>query len=161
MASMENESPWLSERQQRVWREWLAMNAQLPAALHKQLQEDSGLSLPDFDVLVQLTDTPDGKVRILPLANALGWERSRLSHHIKRMEGRGLVEREECPDDGRGAFVALTPTGREAIERAAPEHARTVRHLVFDSLTEEELELMGQFTNKVLNRLEQDRSPEA
>jgi len=156
---MSNEGPWLSQRQQRVWREWLAMNAQLPAALHKQLQEDSGLSLPDFDVLVQLTDTPDGRVRILPLANALGWERSRLSHHIKRMEGRGLVEREECPDDGRGAFVVLTPTGREAIERAAPEHARTVRELVFDALTDDELDMLAQFTNKVLNRVHRARSP--
>jgi DNA-binding MarR family transcriptional regulator len=77
-------------------------------------------------------------VRILPLANALGWERSRLSHHIKRMEGRGLVEREECHDDGRGAFVVLTSTGRDAIERAAPGHVRTVRDVVFDSLTDEE-----------------------
>jgi len=158
---MSNESPWLSERQQRVWREWLAMNTLLPTALHKQLQEDSGLSLPDFDVLVQLTDTPDGKVRILPLANALGWERSRLSHHIKRMEGRGLVEREECPDDGRGAFVVLTPTGRTAIERAAPEHARTVRELVFDAMTDDELDMLAQFTNKVMNRLQSERSRSA
>src|SRR3954471_10294684 len=147
MASMENEGPWLSEKQQRVWREWLAMNTRLPAALHRQLQEDSGLSLPDFDVLVQLTDTPDGRVRVLPLAHALGWERSRLSHHIKRMEGRGLVEREECPDDGRGAFVVLTPAGRDAIERAAPEHARTVRELVFDSLNDAELDAVAVFTH--------------
>jgi len=155
---MENESPWLSEKQQRVWRVWLAINAQLPAALHKQLQEDSGLSLPDFDVLVQLTDTAEGKVRVTDLANALGWERSRLSHHVKRMEGRGLVKRVECLDDGRGAFVVLTPAGRDATERAAPEHARTVRHLVFDSLTDEELEAMAQLTDKVLNQLERERS---
>jgi DNA-binding MarR family transcriptional regulator len=151
---MEPESPWLTEKQQRVWRKWLEMNAQLPAALHRQLQADSGLSLQDFDVLVQLTDTADGRVRITNLAHALNWERSRLSHHIKRMEGRGLVEREECPDDGRGAFVVLTPTGRAAIERAAPEHARTVRQLVFDSLTDHELEIMAQLTDKVLSRLE-------
>ena len=156
---MSNESPWLTEKQQRVWREWLAVNDQLPVALHKQLQGDSGLSLPDFDVLVQLSETPDGKVRILPLANALGWERSRLSHHVKRMEGRGLVEREECPDDGRGAFVVLTPTGREAIERAAPEHARTVRELVFDALTDDELDMLAQFTNKIVNPLQRERSP--
>jgi DNA-binding MarR family transcriptional regulator len=151
---MEPESPWLTEKQQRVWRKWLEMNAQLPAALHRQLQADSGLSLQDFDVLVQLTDTADGRVRITNLAHALNWERSRLSHHIKRMEGRGLVEREECPDDGRGAFVVLTPTGRAAIERAAPEHARTVRQLVFDPLTDHELEIMAQLTDKVLSRLE-------
>jgi DNA-binding MarR family transcriptional regulator len=146
--------PWLSEEQQRAWRGWLAVNARLPAALHKQLQEDSGLSLPDFDVLVQLTDTAAGKVRILALAHALGWERSRLSHHIRRMEGRGLVKREDCPDDGRGAFVALTPAGRDAIEQAAPEHARTVGDLVFGALTEDEIETLARFTDKVLDRLE-------
>jgi DNA-binding MarR family transcriptional regulator len=153
---MEPTSPWLSEKQQSVWREWLEINTQLPATLHKQLQEHSGLSLLDFEVLVQLTDTPDPKVRVLQLANGLGWERSRLSHHIKRMESRGLVEREECPDDGRGAFVVLTPAGRAAIERAAPEHARTVRHLVFDSLTHGELDILAQFTEKVLNRLKRE-----
>src|SRR4051794_34748771 len=158
MGPMKSESPWLNDKQQRVWREWLAMNTRLPAALHRQLQEDSGLSLPDFDVLVQLTDTPDAKVRILPLAHALGWERSRLSHHIKRMERRGLVEREECPDDGRGAFVVLTRSGRDAIERAAPEHARTVRNLLFDSLSDAELDVLAEFTHKVLGRLEREHS---
>jgi DNA-binding MarR family transcriptional regulator len=157
---MDTKNPWLNARQQHVWREWLAVNARLPAALHKQLQDDSGLSLPDFDVLVQLTDTPAGKVRILALAHALGWERSRLSHHIKRMEGRGLVEREECPDDGRGAFVALTRSGRDAIERAAPEHARTVRRLVFDSLSDADLRVLAEFTNKLLQRLEREHAAE-
>jgi DNA-binding MarR family transcriptional regulator len=150
---MDNGGAWLSERQQHLWRDWLAMNAELPAALHKQLQRDSGLSLPDFDVLVQLTDAADGKVRILVLAHALGWERSRLSHHIRRMETRGLVGREECHDDGRGAFVVLTSAGRDAIERAAPGHARTVRDVVFDCLTGEELDLLARFTAKVRGRL--------
>lgn len=152
---MANESPWLTEKQQRVWREWLAMNARLPAALHRQLQSDSGLSLQDFDVLVRLTDTTGGRVRILPLANALGWERSRLSHHVKRMEGRGLVEREECVDDGRGAFVVLTAEGRAALERAAPGHARTVRQLVFDQLTDDEVDTLGAVLDRVLTQLSQ------
>jgi DNA-binding MarR family transcriptional regulator len=158
---MDPDSPWLTEKQQRVWRAWLAVNAQLPNALQGQLQEDAGLSLPDFDVLVQLTDTADGRVRISDLANALAWERSRLSHHIKRMQGRGLVERKECPEDGRGAFVVLTPAGRAAIERAAPEHARTVRHVVFDSLTDHELEVFAHVTDKVLSQLGPGGRPKA
>jgi len=148
-----NESPWLSEQQQAFWRGWLAMSAALPAALNRQLQQDSGLSLPDFDVLVQLTDTPDERVRILALSDALGWERSRLSHHLTRMEGRGLVAREECADDGRGAFVVLTASGRDAIARAAPGHVRTVREVVFDSLTDEELDHLERFTTRVNARL--------
>jgi DNA-binding MarR family transcriptional regulator len=154
MVGMDDTSPWLTPKQQRVWRSWLALNAQLPAALHRQLQADSGLSLQDFDVLVHLTDTADGKVRISQLAKALSWERSRFSHHYKRMEARGLVEREECPDDARGAFIVLTPAGRDAIERAAPAHARVVRDLVFASLPEDELEVVARFTDRVLNQLD-------
>jgi DNA-binding MarR family transcriptional regulator len=151
---MEPESSWLTEKQQRVWRGWLAMNAKLPAALHRELQADSGLSLQDFDVLVQLTDSAVGKERVNDLANSLSWERSRLSHHIKRMEARGLVEREECPDDGRGAFVAITPMGRASIECAAPAHAQTVRHLFFEGLTDPDLDTLENLIGEVLGRLQ-------
>lgn len=151
---MDDTSPWLTAEQQRVWRDWLTLNAQLPVALHRQLQTDSDLSLQDFDVLVQLTESPDGKLRVTQLAQALSWERSRFSHHYKRMESRGLVEREECSDDARGAFVVLTPIGRAAIERAAPAHAQVVQDLVFSSLSEAELDVVGRFIDRVLGRLQ-------
>lgn len=151
---MTSEAPWLSPEQQQVWRRWLAVQAGLPAALHRQLQEDSGLSLPDFDVLVQLTDQPDGRMRVSALAAELQWERSRLSHHVKRMEARGLVRREECDDDGRGWFVLVTDQGREAIVAAAPSHVREVRELVFEDLSAEELALLDRLTTKVLTRLD-------
>lgn len=136
---MSSDVPWLSAREERLWRGWLRMNAQLLAQMQRELQEDSGLSLSDFDVLVHLTDDPQGRVRVSDLAEQLTWERSRVSHHVTRMQRRGLVAREECPDDGRGAFVAVTAAGREAIEQAAPHHVRTVRRLVFDVLGESEL----------------------
>jgi DNA-binding MarR family transcriptional regulator len=148
-----NTSSWLTEQQQRVWRRWLAATAQLPAALHRELQADAGLSLPDFEVLVQLTESSEGRLRVNDLARALSWEKSRASHHLTRMERRGLVEREECRDDGRGAFVVLTPEGRTAIERAAPGHARAVRSLVFDDLTGTELEALESALGKLLVRL--------
>ena len=150
--------PWLDDRQQRAWRSWLAMTSRLPAALNRQLQRDSELSLQDFDVLVQLTDVAEGRVRVSALAAALGWERSRLSHHVTRMERRGLVVREECGDDGRGAFVVLTPAGRAAIEGAAPDHVRTVRRLVFDALTPAEVDALAAITATVLARLEAEGS---
>lgn len=153
MLTMTTEGPWLDDDQQRVWRGWLAMSSQLPAALHRQLQHDSGLSLQDFDVLVQLTESTEGRVRVSDLAQALGWERSRLSHHVKRMEGRGLVQREECEDDGRGAFVVVTPAGQEATELAAPAHAATVRDLVFTDLTDEDLAILAHLTETVVARL--------
>jgi len=145
--------PWLSERQQRVWRHWLAASAQLPAALHRDLQAEAGLSLPDFEVLVQLTETAEGRVRVTELARALSWEKSRVSHHLTRMERRGLVTREECRDDGRGSFVVLTAAGRDAMEQAAPGHVATVRRLVFDQLTEQEVDVLETVLGKVLSGL--------
>jgi DNA-binding MarR family transcriptional regulator len=145
--------PWLTAEQQLVWRRWLAVGAQLPAALNRQLQGDASLSLQDFDVLVQLTDTEEGRVRVSALAAALQWERSRLSHHVKRMQARGLVVREECDDDGRGAFVVITRAGRHAIADAAPAHVRTVQRLVFEALAPDELAALGAVTGKILARL--------
>lgn len=152
---MNTETPWLTERQEETWRRWLTVNALLPAALHRDLQADAGLSLPDFDVLVHLSDTPNGRIRVSELGHALQWEKSRTSHHLTRMERRGLVCREQCPEDARGAFVVMTDAGREVIERAAPGHVRTVRELVFDQLTDAELDALDAITRKVLARLEE------
>ena len=156
---MTPETPWLDDRQQRLWRAWVTLASQLPAALNRQLQADSGLSFQDFEVLVRLTEATDHRARVTDLANAAGWERSRLSHHIKRMEGRGLVQRQECCDDGRGALVVLTAAGRDAIERAAPGHARTVRDLLFASLEQDDLAVVARFLEDVVARVaaEKDR----
>jgi DNA-binding MarR family transcriptional regulator len=152
------EPRWLDERQQRAWRGYLAMQARLQAQLNRQLQADSGLSLADFDVLVALTDRPDVAVRVLELAEALQWEKSRLSHHLARMERRGLIERQDCPDDARGAFVVLSEAGREAIERAAPAHVETVRSLVFDWLDAEQVEALADIAEGVLGRIDARRA---
>ena len=149
-----SESPWLSSTEQRTWRRWLRLNTLLPAVLHRELQTEAGLSLPDFEVLVQLTDNPDGRVRVTELARGLHWERSRASHHLSRMERRHLIRREECADDGRGAWVMLTAEGRTAIEAAAPAHVETVRRLVFEALTPTEVEQFATVIDKVLARLE-------
>lgn len=147
-------TPWLTDEQQRVWRAWLRLNKELTAELARDLQEGSELSMADFEVLVNLTDVPEGRLRILELADAMNWERSRLSHHLKRMEARGLVDRAGCPDDGRGSFVGITADGRTAIERAAPDHVSAVRRLVIDVLSDEELSTFGRIADKVLTRLD-------
>src|SRR4051812_31345737 len=118
---------WLDGDEQRVWRGYLRMQNRIAAQLNRELQADSDLSLADFDVLVQLTDVPAGRVRVVELARTLRWEQSRLSHQVARMQRRGLVVREDCADDRRGAFVVLTPAGRRAIEAAAPRDVETVR----------------------------------
>lgn len=150
---MADDPRWLSADEELLWRRWLRLNATLPGVLHRELQADAGLSLSDFDVLVVLTDTAEGRARVTDLASDVNWERSRLSHHVTRMERRGLVQRTECHDDGRGAWVVLTAAGRSAIERAAPGHARTVRRLVFDGLTSEELAVMIPVVTRVLGRV--------
>ncbi|MCW2832064.1 MAG: slyA [Nocardioides sp.] len=156
---MTDEPRWLTPDQEQLWRRWLRLNALLPAVLHRELQADADLSLPDFDVLVQLTDGPEGRVRVSELARGLNWERSRVSHHITRMERRGLVSREGCRDDGRGAWVALTGAGRTAIEQAAPGHVATVRRVLFDVLTHDELAVMTRVVDKVLAGLEGQPGP--
>lgn len=147
------QATWLSETEQQAWRNWLAVTTELSAALHRHLQSEFDLSLQDFGVLVQLSETDGERLRASDLAHSLRWERSRLSHHIKRMEARGLVTREECQDDGRGAFVVLTAQGREAVERAAPAHVAAVRSLVFDALTPAEVAAFTATTGTILARL--------
>lgn len=158
-AGVVTETRWLTAREQCAWRTYLDMHAQLMARLHRQLQADAGLSLSDFDVLVQLTDRDDPSVRVLELAASLHWEKSRLSHHLARMQRRGLVARQECPDDARGAFVVLTEAGRRAIEQAAPAHVETVRDLVFDQLSAEQVEGLRHIAEQVLARLDGEAPP--
>jgi DNA-binding MarR family transcriptional regulator len=134
------------------------MQTRLQAELNRQLQADSGMSLADFDVLVALTDRPDVPLRVFELAEAVQWEKSRLSHHLARIERRGLIERQDCPDDARGAFVVLTAAGRDAIERAAPAHVETVRALVFDGLAPEQVELLADVAERVLHRIDARRA---
>ena len=151
---MSDDPRWLTPEQQRAWRQWLLLAGRLPARLNRELLADSDLSLPDFDVLVQLTDSPAGRLRALELCRALQWEKSRLSHHLTRMERRGLVRREGTADDGRGSDVLLTDAGRAVIEAAAPGHVAIVRELVFDALTDDQVRSLTELTGAVLARLE-------
>jgi DNA-binding MarR family transcriptional regulator len=146
------EPRWLDERQQRAWRGHLAVAARLQAELNRRLQAESGLSLADFDVLVALSER-GAPMRVTELAEALQWEKSRLSHHLTRMQRRGLVGREDCPDDARGAFVVLSATGRAAIEQAAPAHVAAVRELVFDGLDAAQVDAWAAVSDAVLARI--------
>ena len=147
-------SRWLTEDEQRAWRGLLRMTAQLNVRMNRQLQDDFGISLADYDVLVVLSEAPDGRRRVFELTDALAWEQSRVSHQLARMQRRGLVAREECPTDARGAFAVLTEAGRGAIERAAPADVEMVRQLVFDGLSSDQLTALTDATARVLDRLQ-------
>lgn len=131
--------PWLSDQEQLAWRDWILVKTRIETALARQLQNDSSISLADYVVLVQLSEHPDRRQRIAALADALQWDRSRLSHQITRMTKRGLVRRETCSNDGRGAFVAIENHGMKIIQESAPGHVQAVRELFFDHLTEDEV----------------------
>ena len=144
------EAAWLNKREERAWRGLLAMHAQLSAELARRLTSESPLSYQDYEVLVALTDRQDSRLRVFQLAQVLGWEKSRASHHIARMTGRGLVKKVPCPTDGRGSFVAATARGRRQIEAAAPGHVAAVRELFVDRLTPAQLDAIADAAEDVL-----------
>ena len=144
-------SVWLSDDEQRVWRDYLAMTNRLQAEMNRQLQRDCGLSLADYDVLVAVDEQPG--CRISALGERLGWEQSRVSHQLRRMADRGLVERTGAREDRRAATVTLTSTGRRALKAAAPGHAALVRDIVFVDVRPADLESVGRWSARVLQAL--------
>src|SRR5258708_12278429 len=116
------EPRWLTPAQQRAWLAYIRVQLRMNYEMHRQLLADSGLSLSDYDVLVALSNAPRARMRVADLAAQIGWERSRVSHHLRRMCERGLTERQPSADDGRATDAWLTASGREAITQAAPGH---------------------------------------
>lgn len=148
---------WLTEREERAWRALQLMQMRLEGELARQLAAESGLSYPDYLVLIALTDHPEGRLRLFELGRVLSWEKSRLSHHVARMADRGLVNKEKCDSDRRGSFVAVTKKGRKEIESAAPGHVRTVRRLFIERLTPDELDVIATAAEKVLTDMDDER----
>lgn len=149
-----DEPRWLDEREARAWRAYTTMRMQVEARLARDLATRSGLSEADYAVLVNLSEAPEDRLRHFQLAEALQWDRSRLSHQLTRMVKRGLVAKESCPTDARGAFVVLTPVGSEAIEAAAPGHVAAVRRYFLDALDAEQLEALADIAETVLDHLD-------
>lgn len=131
------------------------MQEGLAEYLDRQLRTRSSLSTPDYQVLAHLSEAVDGGLRPFELGRLLHWEKSRLSQHLSRMEKRGLVARERCLTDQRGAVIVISPQGRALIEAAAPLHVAEVRAAVIDHLTAEELETLTAIGDKVRKRLEE------
>jgi DNA-binding MarR family transcriptional regulator len=147
------EARWLDEQEQRAWRSLTAMQEGLSEFIDRQLRSRCGLSIADYQVLAHLSETPEGRLRPFELGRLLRWEKSRLSQHLSRMERRGLVTREPCLTDQRGAVIAVTPQGGELIKAAAPQHVADVRSAVIDHLTAAELQALTAISDKVRERL--------
>jgi len=128
----------LSDEEQRAWRAYIRL-AQL---LMRQLDRDLhplGLSMHDYEILVELSEAPHRRMRMTELADRTAQSRSRLSHQVNRMEARDLVSREDCEGDKRGTFAVLTPHGAAMISQVAPHHVASVRRHFIDQLGQHEL----------------------
>ena len=135
---MTDDVRWLTADEQASWRRFVAGSARLLDQLDADLKVH-GLSHDDYAVLVALSEADGDRLRMSELADRVVESRSRLSHHIGRMEARGLVERTPCPEDRRGYWAGLTDAGRDAIEATAPHHVRGVRAWFLDHLDTDEL----------------------
>ena len=154
---MTSTTRWLDDDEQSAWRAFVRLQSRLSAELNRRLQATADLSLADYEVLVVLTDVPGARLRPYEMQKTLDWEQSRLSHHLGRMQRRGLVRREECDEDGRGAYIALTESGRSAITEAAPDHVETVRHLFFDALKPSQVTALRKLASQVLDRIDETK----
>jgi len=147
------EPRWLNERENRAWRGFVSLRRELNARLARQLVNECGITDAEYVVLVHVSEAPARRIRSRELGRALGWERSRLSHQIARMEGRGTVTRLPCDGDARGFDVLITTAGLAAIEAAAPIHLTGVRDCFIDLLTEEQLDVLGDIAERITAHL--------
>jgi DNA-binding MarR family transcriptional regulator len=137
-----------------AWRAFIETSERMRGAIGSRLQADSGLSTGDYAVLLSLSEAPDNRVRSSELAAAIGWERSRLSHHLGRMEQRGLIRRDNCLTDNRGAEAVLTPEGAAAFRRASPPHLHAIQELFVSALTPDQLEAVEEISRALAAHLE-------
>jgi DNA-binding MarR family transcriptional regulator len=140
---------WLTSEQQKVWRTYLLGSARLNDRLDADLHR-SGLDLPEYEILVVLEESPERRLRMSELADAVHQSRSRLTHTVARMEKSGLVERTSCPTDRRGVWAQLTDAGFRVLEKAAPGHVAAVRRNFVDAVSPEDWEAVGRVFAAVL-----------
>ena len=139
---------WLNPAEMKAWRQYIVASRRLLEALDADLQAHD-LSMSDYEILAQLSDAPERRMRMAELADIAMLSRSRLSHRIKVMEKAGWVIRQACPDDKRGSFAVMTPKGWKAIVSAAPDHVQSVRERSIDHLTKSDQSALADIFEKV------------
>ena len=153
-AVVPGEPRWLDVDEQKAWRAWLYSAQLLMDRLDRELTHETGISHAYYEILVALSETPGRRLRMSELADRCLSSRSRLSHAVSRLEERGWVGRELCPDDGRGQLAVLTDNGFAALEAAAPIHVESVRTHLFDQLTPEQVTAMRDLGETLLRHLD-------
>ncbi|RBY89365.1 MarR family winged helix-turn-helix transcriptional regulator [Blastococcus sp. TF02A-30] len=152
------EPRWLDVQEQKAWRAWLYSAQLLQDRLDRELTHATGISHAYYEILVALSETPGRMMRMSELADRCLSSRSRLSHAVSRLEERGWIRRQVCPEDGRGQLAVLTDEGFAALEAAAPVHVEGVRTHLFDQLTPAQVENMRDFGETLLEHLDPQRS---
>jgi DNA-binding MarR family transcriptional regulator len=150
---------WLTADQQENWRAWVSASLLLTDRLNRELHEQHGLTLADYEILVRLSEAPDRRMRMSDLAEVTLSSRSRLSHQIDRMEKADLVARQVCADDRRGAFAAMTEYGWQSLVRAAPDHVEGVRTHLVDQLSGDDFQALGAACRQVADHLNSASQP--
>jgi DNA-binding MarR family transcriptional regulator len=150
---------WLTEREQEIWRSFMAAFLGLTDQLARQLQRDSRMPYAYYEILVALSEAPGHTLRMSELAGRRGSSRSRLSHAVSRLEEADWVRREGCPTDRRGSYAVLTDKGMAALEEAAPGHVTEVREQLFDKLTPEQVEQLGEIAKAMTNGEDPPEAP--
>jgi DNA-binding MarR family transcriptional regulator len=145
---------WLDDKELRAWLQLAGVMLKLAPALDSQLQRDSDMTHFDYLCLAMLSESDDRMLRMSELAARANASLSRLSHVIKKLEGRGWVERLPCPDSRRVTMVRLREPGWEVLVDAAPGHVETVRQLVFDGLSDDDVARLEQLAGHILERIE-------
>lgn len=148
---------WLTSSQQRDWRAFLLGTTLLMERLDRDLREKHGLSLPEYEILVRLSEAPKRELRMAELADSVKNSRSRITHTVRRMQDAGYIARRACESDGRGVIAALTAKGFQKLETAAPDHVESVRQSLIDVVSADELNAIGTAMGRVGQRLETGR----
>jgi DNA-binding MarR family transcriptional regulator len=144
---------WLDESQQRSWRGLIMGMTLLIDRLDAELRQAHGLSMPEYEIMVRLSEADQRQLRMAHLADSMAHSRSRVTHTVSRMERQGLVERCESPDDGRGVLARLTDKGFALLEEAAHTHVTGVRQHLLSLVSAEDFEALGRVMNTVSDRL--------
>ncbi|WP_262849403.1 MarR family winged helix-turn-helix transcriptional regulator [Mumia quercus] len=157
MTSTTQASPdtrWLDDRQQALWRSFLGGSTVFFDQLDRDLRREHDLSMPEYEILVRLSEAPDHTLRMAEVANQVAHSRSRITHTVARLERAGLVERRSCASDGRGVNALLTDEGMEKLREAAHTHVGGVRRYLLDNATDEEFEVVGRVFERIRTSLE-------
>ncbi|MFH9613038.1 MarR family winged helix-turn-helix transcriptional regulator [Streptomyces pratensis] len=155
---MNSTSDHLSPSEDRVWRAYFETQVLFWKRLAQQLQQDTGLSEPDFAILSALVEAPDARLRAFELSGVTQFEKSRLHHHLNRMIGRGLLTREQCPGASRGTVIVLSPDGRSAIEAALPLRAGHIRRWLTAPLDDGQIRALAEISETMLGHLRTNES---